>query len=177
MVLKGPNKSMSSNSSGLEVETTFIGLKELFFFFFFLPFWHASHNLSFSNLSLGSPTTSSFDAILLRWCIWIWANLLCHNQDSSFLVSKQFMLDVMQETLSIYTLFTLLPTRTFSLDFESAMRQRLGSKVILYPLSHSWLMLSKLCFNQSTKSTSLMITLSSPPMSQTPRILSRLLSP
>ena len=44
------------------------------------------------------------------------------------------MLDVMQETLSIYTLFTFLPTMTVSLDFESAMRKRLGSKVILYPL-------------------------------------------
>jgi len=32
------------------------------------------------------------------------------------------MLDLMQETLSIYTLFTLLPTRTVSLDFESATK-------------------------------------------------------
>jgi len=43
----------------------------------------------------------------------------------------------MHETFSMYTLFTRLATRTVSLDFQSAMRQSPGSKVILYPLSHS----------------------------------------
>ena len=39
------------------------------------------------------------------------------------------------------------------------MRHWSGTNVILYPLSHSWLILNKLCFNPFTKSIFSMITL------------------
>jgi len=34
-------------------------------------------------MSFGKPTTRSLDAILLKWCMWMWAMRLCHNQVSS----------------------------------------------------------------------------------------------
>jgi len=59
------------------------------------------------------------------------ASLLCHSQDSSSRDSKQFMLGMMLETLSMKTLLTLLPTRTVLVDSESAIMHCYGSNVIL----------------------------------------------
>ena len=80
------SKSMCSSSRGFEDETTFLGLKEFLICF---PFWHASLMWSFSNLSLGNPITKFFEINLFKWFMWMWAILLCHNQDSSCLEIRQ----------------------------------------------------------------------------------------
>ena len=174
MVLEGPNKSMWSISKGLVVETNCFCLKEVLVCF---PFWHASHILSFSNLSLGKPITSSLYAILFKCCMWIWAIRLCHNYVSSHFVIKQLISELMQCKSSMYTLLTLLPTRWVSLESLLEMRQISGWKVTSSPLSQSWLMLSRLCFNPSTKSTFWMVRLPLTPMSPLPIIFPLLLSP
>jgi len=154
MVLEGPNKSMWSISKGLVVETNYFCLKEVLVCF---PFWQASHTLSFSNLSLGKPIASSLDVILFKCCMWIWAIRICHNHVSSHLATKQLISKLMQCKSSMYTLLTLLPIRWASLESLLEMRQISGWKVTSKPLSHSWLMLSRLRFSPSTKSTLWMI--------------------
>ena len=74
------SRSICNNWSGLDVETTFFGLKELFIY---LPNWHASQSLSFSYLIVGSPLIRSFLVNLDNKVILACLSLLCQSQLSS----------------------------------------------------------------------------------------------
>ena len=58
-----------------------------------------------------------------------------------------------------------------------SMMQALDSNLIIYPLSHNWLMLKRLCFKPSTNKTSSIKKLDLLPMVPLPMILPLLLSP
>jgi len=99
IVLEGPNKSRCKSSRALEVEIIFLTLKETLDFFYFLQ---ASQRPSFKNLSLRRPLANSLDKNMFKWCMWIWATLLCHSHDRSSLLVKQVKCnDETQSTLSV----------------------------------------------------------------------------
>ena len=76
-----------------------------------------------------------------------------------------------------YMLFTLFPVNNTLPEISFEIVQVLASKLTLYPLSHSWLMLRRLCFSPSTYSTFSIVVESLVPTSPLPRIFPLLLSP
>ena len=80
VVLVGPNKSKWSNSKGLEVDIASLDLNDDLYC---LLSWQATQTLSDSNLSLGSPLTSSFLDNLEINLKFACPSLLCHMQESS----------------------------------------------------------------------------------------------
>ena len=136
------------------VVTTFLGLKE---FLVCLPSWQASHNLVISNFILGNPLTrsflTSFDIKSMLAC----PSLLCHSQLisfslASFAIRHWLKCDMLLRS-TIYTLPCLFPTNTIPLSIGLVMIHMLVSKQTFNPMSHSWLMLIRLCFRPLTKST------------------------
>ena len=57
LILVGPKRSRCNNSSGLDVDTIFLDLKDFFVCF---PNWHASQILSLLKFIYGIPTIRSF---------------------------------------------------------------------------------------------------------------------
>ena len=87
LTLTGPIRSMWSNSSGLEVDTCFLYLNDVFVCF---PFWQASQMVSCSNLKLGMPITKSFLTSFSNWVKFTWANRLCQSQQFSSFEIRHF---------------------------------------------------------------------------------------
>ena len=120
--------------------------------FIWFPGWHASHILSLTNLIWGIPFTSSLDEIWEISFMLAWPNLLCQSQASSFKIKKYISLQ--RSLMSIvYTLFYFSAIIDVFLCGFSIM-QALDSNLIIYPLSHNWLMLKRLFFKSSTNNTS-----------------------
>ena len=91
VVLVGPKRSMWSSCKGLEVETQFFYLKEIFLCF---PLTHASHNLFRSKDNLGNLTTRLFWQSLDMTYMLAWPSLLCYSQlSSSFLAIRHTLLE------------------------------------------------------------------------------------
>jgi len=84
---------------------------------------------------------------------------------------------MMQSMSNMYTLLILLPKIWVCLQSALDIRHIFGWNVTCSPLSHSWLMLNKLCFNSSTSNTFFMSKLPLTPMFPLPMIMPLLLSP
>jgi len=112
---------------------------------------------------------------LIRLCMCVRQILLCHKHVSSSFVRKQCMIFDAWCRSSIYCLL-FFPTNTI-LTNVSNIRQWLYSKTTLYPSSHNWLILIRLCFKPSTRRTSLILNEDLLLMVPTPRIFPLLLSP
>ena len=110
------DKSMWSNSKGLEVETKKIQFERCFCLFTFFPcftylillklhFWKAYDYISYISL--------------FKWCMCMWSILLCHSLYSLVLNRKHSILDAIFVIFNLYTLFLpfYLQTR-FSLNLH-----------------------------------------------------------
>lgn len=160
---------------GSRCGTIFLDLKEILVCF---PIWHASHKLSFENLILGRPTTRSFAITLFSKSKLTCANRLCQSHESSLMETRHLAL--VKDTSfksSMYTLFTLYPLSTsFFLSLCLIMQQSFENDT-LYPLSHNWLILMRLCLRPSTKRTSEIVVNEGLPTLPFPSISPLLLSP
>ena len=106
VVLVDLNRSIWKNSNGLEVDITFLGLKE---FRVCLPNWHASHILFSSKLKLKIPLTKSLLINLVIKCMLAYPSLLYHNQLVSLIlawVTTRQLLLVYKSFKSIGIFFT-----------------------------------------------------------------------
>ena len=105
-----------------------------------------------------------------------WPSFLCQIQHSSFVAYKHFTLFANKSSRSTIYIFSYLwPT---NMIFYSSLTIHLDdSNITIYHLSHSWLILSKLCFNPLTSYTFSIIVKWALPTFSAPIILPMALSP
>ena len=121
------------------------------FFHFFLVFpWHkVSHILSLSKLILGNPLIWSSCETFAIVFILGWRALLCQ-------IHLSFPRDIKHDSADIsskyktYKFFYLDREKIIFLEDVFLTSHKLGLKIISEPLSHYWLIISRLCFKPST---------------------------
>ena len=153
VVLIGPNRSIWRSSKGFEVVTTVFDLKELLVCF---PLAQGLQTPSNFPLTFGRPSTRLFFCNFLMPSKLQCPSRLCHNSvDLSLLAARQMFCSLSSSRLSTYKFFSLFASKMTAPSFT--MLHFDSWNLIWWPLSHSWLMLMRLCFNPLTNNTSSMI--------------------
>lgn len=142
-----------------------------------IPSWHAYQILSFTKSFFGRPFTRSLLTIFEIKSMPTWPNLLCHSQLLSCNVEKQLSPFKAESTSMVYIIPHLIPINTILLSHKLLIMQDMGSKTILYHLSHNWLTLRRLCFKLLTYKTFSIKMVSLLPILSEPMIFPLVLSP
>lgn len=149
----GPNKSMWSSCSGQVLKLTTCSRMRLWFVSLADILCKISLLMKFD---LGRIEAKSLETNLDLFLKFRCENLLCYNQltSSEALVKKQVVsIDLIFDKFTTYTFPFIVPVSLIEFVSKTLTWHWLLRNITGCPLSYSWLMLCRLCFNPSTNTT------------------------